>query len=398
MKKKIFFYKNENESEEINVYNFNQILLYENSLSLNTQEIEFYDSNNNLIPKSEESFKKIHYFRKAPLNKEVNDKKPDEYYKKIFDDYLENKYPNYGEQLSLNLKEYSGQKPENFQYIKSKGRTELHDKLTDFIDSKKSTLPLTGVSGIGKTITLLEFLRINFVNNQHCYFNIKNLSKQSNIEKLASEFVKLFNKKQYLSDYIELFRKLENTKNISIWDKIVMILDYIIEMNNKYKIGNKIIIVFDQYKLGFDSNQTLLNIVQKEKYISNMKFIICSSINEKDVKSNITYSAITKRFIMKNILEYEYLYNLCSVKKIIKNKKIKLFMEEFNFLSSYYFQFITKYHKDEAIVENEEKLELAIKDFLRFQFDTIKIKLISFYHENNINLREYYNYICSILN
>ena len=52
-------------------------------------------------------------------------------------------------------------------------------------------------------------------------------------------------------------------------------------------------------------------------------------------------------------------------------------MEEFNFLPSYYFQFITKYHKDEAIVENEEKLELAIKDFLRFQFDTIKIKLIS---------------------
>ena len=175
----------------------------------------------------------------------------------------------------------------------------MHVKLTEFIESERSFLLLTGVSGIGKTITILEFLRVNFVNKQHCYFHIKGLTKKSNIEKLAVEIVKLFNEKRFLKNYIELVRKIESTRNLSIWDKIIMILDYIIEMNNKFIKEQKIIIVFDQYKLGFDSNQTLFNIIKEEKYVSHIKFIICSSINEKYVKSNITYSAINKKFILK---------------------------------------------------------------------------------------------------
>ena len=232
-------------------------------------------------------------------------------------------------------------------------------------------MPLTGVSGIGKTITLLEFLRVNFVNYQHCYFHIKDLTKKSNIEKLAVEIVKLFNKKQFLKNYIELVRKIESTRNLSIWDKIIMILDYIIEMNNKFIKEQKIIIVFDQYKLGFDSNQTLFNIIKEEKYVSHIKFIICSSINEKDVKSNITYSVINKKYILKNILGYEYLSNLCSAEKKIKNKKIKSLMEEFNFLTSYYFQFISKYHRDESKFRSEKSLDFAIQEFLLFQLHDV---------------------------
>ena len=159
-----------------------------------------------------------------------------------------------------------------------------------------------------------------------------------------------------------------------------MILDYVIEMNNQYNKEQKIIIVLDQYKLGYDFNQTLFNIIQEVKYKSHIKFIICSSINEKDVKSNIAYSVINKKFILKNILGYEYVSNLCSVKKKIKNQKIKMLMEEFNFLPSYYFKFITKYHKDENEFENDEKLDSSIEEFLIFQFNKIKIKLILFYH------------------
>ena len=320
-KKKIFFYKNENEFSEINVYNFEHILIYVNSLSLKLKEIEFLDSNNKIIPNNEDSFNEIHSFRKVSQTKEVNDKKSDEYYSKIFNDYLDNNYKCYGHQLSLNIKKYSHQEPENFQYINSEERIELHDKLTEFIKSRRSFLPLTGVSGIGKTITLLEFLRVNFVNYQHCYFNIKYLTKKSNIEEIANEIVKLFNEKQFLKNYIELAQRIENTINVSIWDKIIMILDYVIEMNNQYNKEQKIIIVFDQYKLLYDFNQTLFNIIQEDKYKSHIKFIICSSINEKDVKSNITYSVINKKFILKNILGYEYVSNLCTVKKKLKIKK-----------------------------------------------------------------------------
>ena len=64
-KKKIFFYKNENEFSEINVYNFEHILIYVNSLSLKLKEIEFLDSNNKIIPNNEDSFNEIHSFRKV---------------------------------------------------------------------------------------------------------------------------------------------------------------------------------------------------------------------------------------------------------------------------------------------------------------------------------------------
>ena len=102
------------------------------------------------------------------------------------------------------------------------------------------------------------------MNYQHCYFNIKYLTKKSNIEEIANEIVKLFNEKQFLKNYIELAQRIENTINVSIWDKIIMILDYVIEMNNQYNKEQKIIIVFDQYKMGYDFNQTLFNIIQED--------------------------------------------------------------------------------------------------------------------------------------
>ena len=43
-----------------------------------------------------------------------------------------------------------------------------------------------------------------------------------------------------------------------------MILDYVIEMNNQYNKEQKIIIVLDQYKLGYDFNQTLFNIILED--------------------------------------------------------------------------------------------------------------------------------------
>ena len=59
-------------------------------------------------------------------------------------------------------------------------------------------------------------------------------------------------------------QRIENTINVFIWDKIIIILDYVIEMNNQYNKEQKIIIVLDQYKLGYDFNQTLFNIIQED--------------------------------------------------------------------------------------------------------------------------------------
>ena len=173
-----------------------------------------------------------------------------------------------------------------------------------------------------------------------------------------------------------------------------MILDFIIKIK---AIKDKIIIVFDQYKIGFDINYQLLNILQSEKYLSKFKFIICSSINEKDIKSNLTYSTILKSLQMKNILNYTFIGKLFSVKTIIKNDKIKKFMEKFNYIPKYYYSFIKKYHDDIEKVNNNELLETKLNEFASDQFYIIKNKLISFFDENNIDLIENYNIICQIL-
>ena len=318
----------------------------------------------------------------------------EEYYKNIFNNYLNNKFENEGQRFSFNIAEYSNQQPENFEYFDSIKRKELFNKLDDFIESKDYYLALTGISGTGKTITLLKFLKEIYINNPNCYFNIKSLLKNSNIKILAAEFVKLFNKNKYYDYYIELINSFEKEKHMQLWDKIIKILDFIIQ---KKEIEDRIIIVFDQYKKGFDANFKLLNILDSKQYSQKIKLIICSSINEKDIKSNLIYSTIYKNLLMKKTINYTYIGRLISVKSIIKNDKIKEIMRKFKYIPKYYFKFIKDYHEDTENVENEDLLQKQINKFVSDEFYNIKNKLEAFYNENNIDLIEYYNIICRIL-
>ena len=193
---------------------------------------------------------------------------------------------------------------------------------------------------------------------------------------------------------MKLINLLENEKHICLWDKIIKILDFIVEIK---RIKEKIIIVMDQYKIGFDINNHLLIILQSEKFLSKIKFIICSSINEKDIKSNLTYSTILKSLQMKFQLNYTFIDNLLSVKLIIKNDKIRKLMEKFNYIPKYYYSFIKDYHEDKEEINNVKLFESKINQFISDQFYDIKNKLISFFNENNIDLIEYYNIICQIL-
>ena len=80
----------------------------------------------------------------------------------------------------------------------------------------------------------------------------------------------------------------------------------------------------------------LFNILQSENYASHFKFIICSSVNEKDIKSNITFSTIYKKLSLKNVLNYKFYKLLFSVRNIIENDEIKSLMQKFHFIPKYY--------------------------------------------------------------
>lgn len=397
-KKKIFFQNEKGNIEnEIMVYNNEQLLEVQDYLVdiYKTKNIEFFDKYDKLIYKKDDI---IDFFNKAQKLKIVSDNPEKiitgDFYKSIFERYINKNYENNGQQLSFNFIDYSGEKPDVFNFVETDERNNFFLEMNHFIYSKDNYVAISGISGTGKTITLLQYLLNLSYDYSECYFNIKVLYKTSNIKKLASEFVKLFYKQTQYKYYEQLIKLIEQKNNLLIWDKIIKILDFAIDTSD---IKKTIVIVIDQYKLGYDPNLKLFEILRAEKYSSKIKFIICSSIHERDMKSNITYSTINKQLGLKNIFLYKFISNLLSVEKIIKNNEIKNMMKQFNYIPKYYYIFINNYHKDEEKVNDEVKLKESIKKFLSFNFGYLENKLRSFYVEKGIDIKEVYNNICQIL-
>ena len=396
--KKVFFEdKDGNVAHQIYVFNKEQLLKFQKYLmEINGKKnVDFFDISNNLIvaQNNDKFFDLVHHLKIKEDNVELEEKQNEDYYKNIFDKYIQIKFSNDGEKLSFNLDKYSNIKESEFEYFETNSRNELFDSLQNFINSQEHYIAFTGLSGTGKTITLLKFLDMMSQNYPNCYFNIKSLTKISNIKILASEFVKLFPDDYLYDDYIKLIHQIEKKNHLSIWDKIIEILDFIIKLN---MIKEEIIIIIDQYKTGYDPNLKLIEILQSDRY-KNIKFIICSSVHENDARSSITYESTSKKLKLSSILIYKFINKLFSVKSIIKNEKIKEMMELFDFIPKYYYLFINKYHPDIKEVENEDDLKKKIEQFLSDRFEDLVEKLNSFFLENHIDIiKEYYN-ICQIL-
>ena len=396
--KKVFFEdKDGNTAHQIYVFNKEQLLNFQMyMMEINEKKnVDFFDEANNLIvdSNSDEFFDLVHHLKINENNVELEEKQNEDYYKKIFDKFIQIKFSNDGEKLSFNLDKYSNLKESEFEYFETDSRNELFDSLQKFINSQEHYIAFTGLSGTGKTITLLKFLEMIYQNFPNCYFNIKSLTKISNIKILASEFVKLFPRDYLYDDYIKLIHQIESKNHLSIWDKIIEILDFIIKLN---MIKEEIIIIIDQYKTGYDPNLKLIEILQSDKY-KNIKFIICSSVHENDARSSITYESTSKKLKLSSILIYKFINNLLSVKSIIKNEKIKEMMELFDFIPKYYYLFINNYHPDIEKVEKEDDLKKKIEQFLSDRFEDLVEKLNSFFLENHIDIIKEYNNICQIL-
>ena len=397
-KKKIFFEdKDGNIKHQIYVYNKEQLFKFQMYLieKNESKNVDIFDASNNLITDtdSDEFFDLVHHLKINEDSGILKEKQNNDYYKNIFDKYIKNNYSNDEEKLSFNLDKYSDLNKSKFKFFETDSRNELFDSLQKFIYSGERYKAFTGVSGTGKTITLLKFLDKMSMNYPNCYFNIKTLTKISNIKILASEFVKLFIKDYLYDDYIKLIHKIEDKNNLSIWDKIIEILDFIISIN---RIKGRIIIVIDQYKIGYDLYLKLIEILQSDKY-KRIKFIICSSVHENDAKSSITYESTLKGLKLKSIIIFKFIKQLFSVENIIKNKKIKEMMELFGFIPKYYYLFINNYHPDDENIEDEKLLKQKIELFLSDRFEDLFDKLNSFFLENNIDIIKEYNNICKIL-
>ena len=121
------------------------------------KNINCYDSKENIIESTDfDLFNKIS--QQVSDLKKKNEFNNIDYYKKIFDSYYKQTFENEGQEISFNLLVYSGQDPKTFEYHDTQKRFKIINKLSLFIESEEKVLAITGVSGIGKTITLLHFL------------------------------------------------------------------------------------------------------------------------------------------------------------------------------------------------------------------------------------------------
>ena len=253
-----------------------------------------------------------------------------------------------------------------FKYYESEERSAFIKQIISNIDYH-SYLAICGPYGSGKTVTILKLI-IDKV-RRFFYINLWTVSK-TNLDELKEIFnyecIKLFRKNIFeLNNKKELSSEEQNMKEIfkciNVFkdkEKIFELISNIISLLKNMK--GKFVIVLDQYSSKYDNdNFNILKIISDIKN-SNVKLIICSSMNNEDVKNNLSKSFDIDE--ESNILTYIYVCCLIRVRNgLIKNESLSFqkLMSEFGNLYLYYYLLKEKQRKNKDLdefVENEKKI------------------------------------------
>lgn len=343
-KRNIKFINRNDEEKEYIVYSSQQIAFLTEKENL-TKYFEMLNSEN----------KKINYFEFSKIARIVYIKEKEKL--NPFKKYESRKDKK--SEYTLNFDTYF--KTKNFKFIKTKEREKLEKQLLKYIYNSKSNIKgITGISGIGKSISILNFLTT--IIEGKCYFNLKEIHNFYKEELIVDEVFKLFSKKEKFDD------SLKNVKSsINYWEKIDYFLGCSYENNFETKI-----IVFDQYKTVYDPNY--LNILKLSQKYPSYKFIICSSINDNFLRDDIIYSNFFE--VKEAIIPFIYInQNLCNVEDELKNdKELKDLLKEFNYFPKFYNEFLVNYRNSNN--NNIEKFlfEMKEKYFLKIEMFYIKRK------------------------
>lgn len=333
--------------------------------------------------------------------------------------------PNYNKYFSIpNIR---GQNlSEKFKYLKSDKRNYILEKIEYFvtnantqndISTKVNTedlvlkendpflLPVCGPHGTGKTITALYIHKYLFLKGiKGIYLNLKyysrnNISLEDKIDVLIKECFFIVDNQNELLELYNQFIRLNN-----FYPAIFVIKDFIEKKKN-----NNIYMIFDQYQEKYNFRDFL-------KIIINIKIFLLSSINDRDVKTNLI-NKFNEEILMnaqkklqdenpRNIIRYNYIESLIdpehfkhdSYKNIFKDK-IKQYeseekkineeldfvyyvLEKFKFIPKYVFGYINYY---DSILDLlfEEYSNIIKKLNLFADIGTININEISKLYNNN---------------
>ena len=293
---------------------------------------------------------------------------------------------------------YNNSNEEIFIYDDTENRKILKKKyLMDFFTNKNiHFFKFCGPSSTGKSTTLLKLSkeRVGTV-----YLNLKKIHKfEEKGDKINSynliiyEFRRLYLNNEKLNTLKDLLQKNINNP---IWTIIINILNYIKDTYNT--------IIFDQFKksyISIDDFNKIENIIKD----SNLRLILCSSINNWDIRDEVIktikkYNGNPKELDDQSQYYYFYFYQDFFGKTINDNNEdnLKSLYQLFNFKPKYIY-LLSQCKNDYKICINEIKSQIKKKmeEFFLFEknLNICKILLII---KNNINIKLSYDKDIDIL-
>ena len=219
-------------------------------------------------------------------------------------------------------------------------------------------LKICGPSGIGKSMTL--FLISKYYNN-YLYYNLKTIrdleakKDNKNIQNILKESCK------YLRLNKNEIEQLSSLLNDNIFYPFFYCLKKIVEFLIKIKLLS--VIILDQFKSDYinekEYKQILSSISGQES--KNVKLLICSTTNDKDIRDECIKSWNSKIFKLSqfnkdNQKYYFYIDELYNINENVNTSYDKV-LKEFNYIQKYKNKF--KYLKSEG--NHTEKLNEDLK-------------------------------------
>jgi hypothetical protein len=197
-------------------------------------------------------------------------------------------------------------KDENVFYFDSDSRMNL-TKILDYLNYTKKTniFKFTGPTGTGKSFFLFTYSKTN---KNSVYLNIKVLSSIKNEVQLKNMLIDEFKYLEIPKDKIDDINLIFKD-NCGLEIIIKKIIFFIIDNKIYYK-GKKFLLILDQFKYKYFSENMIKEIEEKllNTYDSNIKIIICSSIDDSFVRKNVInlWEALIPEYF-ENKEEFDYL-------------------------------------------------------------------------------------------
>ena len=392
----VFFNETKQKHEVKNIYSSIQIEEYFNSFNISNPEVIKKDS------------KELYWEAKIDIERFIEDDKLIIYNNtSVYNEYLnnvniinsnENKFN--PENLSKYFYKYFLYNKKNndnniFEYYYSKNRDNLNSLLNVIICfDNVHFFKFCGPTSTGKSTTLLKFSR-EYSNIIYLNFKvIYQLEQENKIFDCYNLIIYEFGRLEFENE--EYLNKFKNFLNTDCQNKPSIIIIY--NILNFMKDQN-CIIIFDQFKIKYIKN---INFDKFEELIksSSLKLILCSSINDKDIRNEVIKTIKYFRGNPKKLNEFSQYYYFYFAEKFFEKKssdnKLDKIFQFFDFKPKYKFLLINSENMINTIDEIKKKIIGKINDFFSFEKD-LDICKILLNLKNNINVKHDYTQFSNII-